>query len=269
MAVRCRHRGDRGRAAAALTRAAAPLALAALAAATAGCGGALRWEEPAPPATHTVRRGETLYEIAWAYRLDYRDVAAWNGLGDGSLIHPGQVLSLRPASRPRSPASTGAGSRGPAPSEEVAAGSSATREASRPAAPGPAPQRAADPPPAWSWPVSGPIVSEFGSSAKARTGVLIAGRQGQEVRAAAPGRIVYAGSGLIGYGQLIIIKHNETYLSAYGHNEAVLVRENELVAGGQRIARMGEGPGQQPRLHFEIRRNGKPIDPRRFLPASR
>ena len=87
------------------------------------------------------------------------------------------------------------------------------------------------------------------------------------MRAAASGRVVYSGGGLIGYGQLIILKHNDTYLSAYGHNASLLVKEGDNIKKGQRIATMGEGPGQKPRLHFEIRRNGKPVDPRRFLPA--
>ena len=108
---------------------------------------------------------------------------------------------------------------------------------------------------------------EFGSRPGSGTGVLIGGKPGQPVRAAADGRVVYSGSGLIGYGQLIIVKHNETYLSAYGHNASLLVREGDAIEKGQRIATMGEGPGREPRLHFEIRQNGKPVDPRKHLPA--
>ena len=108
---------------------------------------------------------------------------------------------------------------------------------------------------------------DFGRRPGTGTGVLIGGRQGQSVRAAAAGRVVYSGSGLIGYGQLIIVKHNDTYLSAYGHNASLLVKEGETVERGQRIATMGEGPGREPRLHFEIRQNGKPVDPRDYLPA--
>ena len=99
------------------------------------------------------------------------------------------------------------------------------------------------------------------------TGILLAGTPGQAVRAAAGGRVVYSGGGLIGYGQLIIVKHNDTYLSAYGHNSSLLVEEGDNINKGQRIATMGEGPGQEPRLHFEIRRNGKPVNPRQYLPA--
>jgi lipoprotein NlpD len=96
---------------------------------------------------------------------------------------------------------------------------------------------------------------------------LIDGRLGEPVRAAADGRVAYAGSGLIGYGKLIIVKHNDTYLSAYGYNESLLVKEGQTIKKGQRIATMGEGPGREPRLHFEIRRNGEPVNPRQYLPA--
>ena len=97
--------------------------------------------------------------------------------------------------------------------------------------------------------------------------MLINGKAGQPIVAAAPGRVVYAGSGLIGYGQLIILKHNETYLSAYGYTSSLLVKEGQEVKQGQRIATMGEGPERKPRLHFEIRRNGEPVNPRQFLPT--
>lgn len=108
--------------------------------------------------------------------------------------------------------------------------------------------------------------ASFGENNNARTGILIGGRKGQPVVAAAGGQVVYAGSGLIGYGKLIIIKHNDTYLSAYGHNDSLVVEEGQSVSKGQRIAVMGEGPGQLPSLHFEIRRNGEPVDPQQFLP---
>jgi lipoprotein NlpD len=208
----------------------------------AGCGGrALNWEAEVP-AAHIVRSGDTLYSIAWRYGLQVRDLARWNGLGDVTLIHPGQRLVLRP---------TAAASRG-------AAAGSAAPAAGRPAA---------DlPPPAWRWPTEGMVSAGFGEDNAALSGVLIDGRLGQEVRAAADGEVVYAGSGLIGYGNLVIIKHNATYLSAYGHNRSLHVAEGETVRQGDRIAEMGEGPGRRPRLHFEIRRNGDPVDPRPFLP---
>ena len=111
------------------------------------------------------------------------------------------------------------------------------------------------------------MVVEFGKRPGSGTGILIAGKDGQGIKAAANGRVVYSGGGLVGYGELIILKHNDTYLSAYGHNKSLLVIEGETVRKGQRIATMGEGPGREPRLHFEIRKNGEPVNPRQFLPA--
>jgi lipoprotein NlpD len=204
----------------------------------AACSGGPAWDYT-PGQRHVVRSGETLSVIAARYGKDFRDLARWNNLGDGSLIYPGQVIRLTPP-----------------------AGGTVARPAPRPASPVPA-----DPPPDWYWPTNGRIVAEFNGGGSNGSGLLIAGKAGQPVRAAAAGKVVYSGGGLIGYGQLIIVKHNDTYLSAYGHNASLLVKEGESIKKGQRIATMGEGPGQAPRLHFEIRRNGKPVDPRRYLPA--
>jgi lipoprotein NlpD len=209
------------------------------------CGPSSLWDQP-PPDQHVVRAGETLFTIAWRYGKDHRDLARWNNLGDGSLIHPGQVIRL---SRPT--ATT--------PSRSTVATS---KPASRPL-----PEVKAQAPPPWAWPTRGRIIAEFDGRPGKETGLLIAGNAGQTVRAAAAGRVVYSGGGLIGYGQLIIVKHNDTYLSAYGHNASLLVKEGQNIKKGQRIATMGEGPGQEPRLHFEIRRNGKPVNPRQYLPA--
>jgi lipoprotein NlpD len=211
----------------------------------AACGPSSLWDQP-PPDKHIVRAGETLFTIAWRYGKDHRDLARWNDLGDGSLIFPGQVIRLtRPPSgtTTRSSASTGKPAARPPPAIEAQA------------------------PPPWAWPTSGRIIAEFDGRPGTGTGLLIAGMAGQTVRAAAAGRVVYSGGGLIGYGQLIIVKHNDTYLSAYGHNASLLVKEGENIKQGQRIATMGEGPGQEPRLHFEIRRNGEPVNPRQYLPA--
>jgi lipoprotein NlpD len=216
----------------------------------AACGPATR-RDHAGDSYHIVRSGETLFTIAWRYGRDYRDLARWNRLGDGSLIYPGQVIQLNPPS----------GSVAARPERPSGARSRPARE------PEPMPSIPAEPPPPWRWPTTGNVVVEFGGRPGSGTGVLIDGRPGQPVRAAADGRVVYSGGGLIGYGQLIIIKHNDTYLSAYGHNASLLVREGEAIERGQRIATMGEGPGREPRLHFEIRRNGKPVDPRQYLPA--
>ena len=124
--------------------------------------------------------------------------------------------------------------------------------------------------PSWLWPTDGAVVMGFGSATGIATGIAIGGREGQPVRAAAAGHVVYAGSGLIGYGQLVILKHNDTYLSAYGHNSRLLVSQGQDVAAGTTIALMGVGPERQPRLHFEIRRGGTPVDPLLFVrPAAR
>jgi lipoprotein NlpD len=208
----------------------------------AACGSGSSWQ--AKPEQHIVRKGETLFSIAWRYGKDPADVARWNRLGDGSLIYPGQVIRLTPPSGM---------------SERSASSRNSSRQ-SLPSIP-------AQPPPAWAWPTRGKIAVEFGGKPGSGTGVLIDGRTGQAIVAAASGKVVYAGGGLIGYGQLIILKHNDTYLSAYGHNAKLLVKEGQSVRKGQQIATMGEGPERKPRLHFEIRRNGEPVNPRQYLPA--
>jgi lipoprotein NlpD len=208
-----------------------------------GCASTSRWDYRSDQ--HIVRKGETLFSIAWRYSKDADDLARWNHLGDGSLIYPGQVLRLTPSSASASASTSGARSRPPQ---------------TLPGIP-------AQPPPAWAWPTAGRIDVEFGGKPGTGTGVLINGRGEQPVYAAAPGSVVYAGSGLIGYGQLIILKHNDTYLSAYGYNASLLVKEGQTIRKGQQIATMGEGPERKPRLHFEIRRNGKPVNPRQYLPA--
>jgi lipoprotein NlpD len=208
----------------------------------AACSSSGGWQGDATQ--HIVRRGETLFSIAWRYGKDPADVARWNRLGDGSLIHPGQVIRLTPQS-----------------------GSSQRSSSSRSSSGKPLPTIPSQPPPPWAWPTSGRINVDFGGKPGSGTGVLIDGGAGQPIVAAASGRVVYAGGGLIGYGQLIILKHNDTYLSAYGHNAKLLVKEGQTVKKGQQIATMGEGPERKPRLHFEIRRNGKPVNPRQYLPA--
>ena len=211
----------------------------------AACSSQPKWYDN--PETHIVRSGETLYAIAFRYGKSAEDLARWNRLGNGSLIYPGQVLRLT------APAGT-------------TTRSTTRTTASRPA-PKPLPTIPAQPAPPWSWPTNGRINVEFGAKPGPGTGVLINGKTGPPVVAAASGRVVHAGSGLIGYGQLIILKHNDTYLSAYGYTSSLLVKEGQEVKKGQRIATMGEGPERKPRLHFEIRRNGKPVNPRQYLPA--
>jgi lipoprotein NlpD len=211
----------------------------------AACGSQSSWKDNSQ--THIVRKGETLFSIAWRYGKSTEDLARWNRLGNGSLIYPGQVLKLTGSVSSR---------------RNKSSPSTTSRPESKPL-----PSIPAGPPPKWAWPSKGRINVNFGAKPGTGTGVLINGKAGQPIHAAASGRVVYAGSGLIGYGQLIIVKHNDTYLSAYGYNASLLVKEGDQIRKGQKIATMGEGPERKPRLHFEIRRNGKPVNPRQYLPA--
>ena len=231
-------------------------------------------------AVHVVQRGETLTKIAWQHRVDPQELASWNGIQNADELRVGQRLRLVP---PRgyvaaAPAPATSASTPPAPpraSTTKRSSPSATTPAARSTPPpvarpsgsgGAAP---ASTPVRWSWPTDGSIVSRFGADGSVGSGLGIGGRAGQPVRAAAAGRVVYAGGGLIGYGQLVIIKHDETFLSAYGYNSELLVTQGQDVAGGATIALMGNGPNRQPRLHFEIRRNGVPVDPLLFVSAPR
>ncbi|HEY7672315.1 MAG TPA: peptidoglycan DD-metalloendopeptidase family protein [Gammaproteobacteria bacterium] len=210
--------------------------------------------ESAPRAqAHVVQAGETLYTIAWRHGVDYRLLARWNNIRDPDFIVAGQRLRLTP------PASSAAGAGG----SRATSSTPASTSRSRPAPPVPPPPVL--PPPQWQWPTQGPLVYRYGNKAEIASGIGIGGRQGQTVSAAAAGRVVYAGSGLAGYGQLVIIKHNDTYLSAYGHNGRLLVVQGQEVRRGDKIAEMGLGPKRQPRLHFEIRRNGAPVDPLPYI----
>ena len=206
---------------------------------------------------HTVIRGDTLYSIAWRYSLDYRKVAAWNHISPPYTIYPGQKIHLQEApvdtrgqakkSLPETPASR---------QVPAAGGVKTAAPPGSPVAPGRDIQ--------WRWPTQGKLVKL--SSPTLQKGLNITGTTGQAILAAAGGDVVYSGSGLLGYGKLIIIKHNEVYLSAYAHNEELLVREGMRVSSGQKIATMGKDSNQRPLLHFEIRREGKPVDPLKHLP---
>ena len=257
----------------------------------------------ARPGTHIVRRGETLYGIALDYGLDYRELAQWNGITRPNMIRVGDTLRLRPPvsaaaeggvqvkpvivagaveSRPLGPEPQP--QRQPQPAKAVKKTDEITiarieprnRELKpEPVAPVAKPESA---PPAprtegqgddpdridWSWPVEGKVVATFVDPGN--KGVDIAAGLGDPVHASAPGRVVYSGSGLRGYGKLIIIKHNPTYLSAYAHNSQILVKEGQNVAKGQKIGEVGATDADSPKLHFEIRRLGKPVDPLKFLP---
>lgn len=200
-----------------------------------------------PRLVHIVRQGDTLYSIAWDAGLDYRALARWNGIPPPYLIRPGQKLRLRPDRA----GSTTAGAVPPAvPTPKPAPGSSDNMAE-----------------PGWIWPASGPVIRRF-SRGSANPGIDIAGKPGQLVKSAAAGRVVYSGDGLRGYGQLIIVKHNETFLSAYAHNRKLLVREGDRVQRGQPIAEMGATGTDRVKLHFEIRKQGTAVDPLQYLPKS-
>jgi lipoprotein NlpD len=223
------------------------------------CSSALNWapEEPEAPETYTVRQGDTLYSIAFRHGLDYRELAGWNNIGDTYLIYPGQTLELRPGSVRRAERRTdsiaGNGRAGGAPRGERQDAGRATR---------PPVRRDID----WAWPLRGEVLARFGDGAMGK-GIQIGAEEGAAVYAAASGRVVYTGSGLVGYGKLIIIKHDDVYLSAYGHNREVLVSEGDEIGKGDRIALVGRGRGDRPMLHFEIRSEGNAVDPLRYLPS--
>jgi lipoprotein NlpD len=211
-----------------------------------------------PGQTATVRRGDTLYALARIHNITPRDLAAWNGLSEPHTIYPGQVIKLYPGQGPVAntrPATTGSGT----------AAASGSRPAGNVAASSPAavPVNSGI---AWRWPADGAIVGRYVAGDATKQGVDIAGASGQAVRAAGPGVVVYSGAGLVGYGELIIIKHNEQWLSAYGHNRKRLVNEGQNVKAGDQIAEMGRTGANRDMLHFEIRYNGKPVDPVLYLP---
>ncbi|MBL8385738.1 MAG: peptidoglycan DD-metalloendopeptidase family protein, partial [Burkholderiales bacterium] len=259
----------------------------------------------AGPDFYTVRRGDTLYGIALDHGQDYKDLAAWNNLANPNLIQVGQVLRVTPPPgaaadagvvvRPIAPAGTAPAAAGRAaprtepsgakrPYSDETYAAMQQRDATRPAPPpaaAPAP-KPAEPAPkpaeparpaeddavAWAWPAAGRIIGQFSENGTNK-GIDIAVKVGDPVLAAGPGRVVYSGQGLRGYGRLIIIKHNNTYLSAYAHNSVLLAKEGQTVTRGQKIAEAGSTDADAPKLHFEIRRQGRPVDPLKLLPEQR
>lgn len=217
--------------------------------------------KPKYGATARVQRGDTLYGVAFRNGIDFRDLAAWNGIGAPYTIYPGQSLRLYP-SNGKGVAATGAG---PATPATVRPKPPAASVPSRPVAPVPStpPMNSGV---SWRWPADGAVIGRFAAGDATKQGVDIAGTSGQPVRAAGDGVVVYSGGGLVGYGELIIVKHNEAWLSAYGHNRTRLVNEGQNVKAGQQIAEMGRSGASRDMLHFEIRYNGKPVDPQSYLP---
>ncbi|MFM2408843.1 MAG: hypothetical protein RL358_1585 [Pseudomonadota bacterium] len=257
------------------------------------------------PATHQVLKGDTLYSIAFYYGLDYHELAELNGIKNPSVISVGQVLQLFPVVT-KTAATVSTASDNPSLSPSIKeqpklvkyiyndaamaqidtvqngkatslANPSVTNVPSgvKPPVVAVKVEPRADAPVVsveedalqWAMPTNGKIIVQF-SEAQNRKGIDIAGTLGQPIFASAPGKVVYSGSGLRGYGKLIIIKHNKTYLSAYAHNDKVLVKEGQSIKRGEKIAEMGNTDAEQIKLHFEVRRLGKPVDPAKYLPKS-
>lgn len=220
---------------------------------------------------HIVNKGDTLYSIAWRYNFDYKEVAKWNQVNAPYTIYPGQVLRLKPVLKKKG-----------APLKQI--DNTPSKTAQKPAVVKKAPKLVQKKsttaakktttakvlpkgPVKWSWPTTGKIAKT--NSPTAKKGLNILGRAGQRINAAGAGEVVYSGGGLIGYGKLIIIKHNETYLSAYAYNSKLLVKEGDFVKAGQVISEMGQDHTGRTVLHFEIRKNGKPTNPVNYLPKKR
>ncbi len=246
---------------------------------------------PPPPGYHRVAPGENLYRIALENGQSYRDLAVWNNLSDVNRIEVGQLLRVVPpgssaAAAPGvalAPTANGAAARTPMPNAGGASGLAAQNGVAQPptyganwsngqgasapaatAANAPAASVPAASNLAFAWPARGPLVGSFDDSKN--KGINIGGTPGEAVKAAADGRVVYAGNGLRGYGNLIIIKHDATYLTAYAHNRSLMVKEGDSVTKGQKIAEMGNSDADRVMLHFEVRRQGKPVDPMKYLP---
>ncbi len=205
--------------------------------------------EPKPKRDyHIVKKGDTLIKISFSRHLDYRQLAAWNNIDNPDLIYPGQKLRLTPPpvnvkkSRPKASAKN----KTPTVVPKKYVGKSVKHR--------------------WSWPTKGRITRTYSMKSGGHKGIDIAGREGQAVLAVSSGKVVYSGDGLSGYGNLIIVEHDSQFLSAYAHNKKLLVAEGGKVVRGQKIAELGKSDTRTPKLYFEIRRNGKPVDPLKYLP---
>ncbi len=225
-------------------------------------------ENAGKPGYYSVKPGDTMIRIGLDQGQNWRDIVRWNGIENPNLIEVGQVLRVVP---PQADAAALASQGVATPKVEtkpldgkpvapaVAAASAPTGVMAQ------MPAKESDDEPSWAWPAAGPVLAGFEEGKQ--KGLAIAGKAGDPVLAAADGRVVYAGSGLRGYGNLVIVKHNNTYLTAYAHNQTLLVKEDQAVRRGQKIAEMGSSDADRVQLHFEIRRQGKPVDPARLLPA--
>ncbi len=229
---------------------------------------------------HVVKKGETLYSIGWKYKQDYRMIAAWNNITSPYFIHEGQWLRVAPPTLDNKDNNKNSKKNLSLAKNKSKKNSAKPRIVNKSVTPHR--QRTTPQEPLnvasskvirfkeekvtrWKWPTNGRIVSKFSNSPHGNKGINIKGKRGQVILSSAGGEVVYSGSGLIGLGKLIIIKHNKTYLSAYAHNDKILIKEGDKVNIGQKIALMGDTGSEQVLLHFEIRKNGKPVDPLIYL----
>jgi len=215
-----------------------------------------------PTGFHRVQKGDTLFSIAWTYGLDFQALANANSISSPYTIYPGQKIDIRNIPQPTVLAKRSTVEKPSKPPVTKPVKSKVTAKTSHKA-----PQRsvvssATD----WMWPVNGRLIGYFSTRKPVNKGIDIAGALGESVLAAAAGTVVYAGRGLRGYGNLVIVKHNDTYLSAYAHTSRIVVSEQDVVKAGQKIAEIGSTGTDEVKLHFEIRKNGKPVDPLNHLP---
>lgn len=240
-------------------------------------------ENAGKPGYYTVRPGDTLNRIALDQGQSWRDIARWNSLANPNVLEVGQVLRIQPppneppvaVTRPIAPPTVLTPTTPPQATPPAASSAGAEPAATAPVAAAPATAASAgggshatntnDDDVNWLWPTNGTVIA--GYDEVKNKGLDFAGAAGDPVLAAADGRVVYAGAGLRGYGNLVILKHNNTYLTAYAHNQVLLVKEDQTVRRGQKIAEMGNSDADRVKLHFEVRRQGKPVDPARYLPG--
>jgi lipoprotein NlpD len=214
------------------------------------------------PPYYIVSSGDTLFSIAWRYGFELQGLASANSLRPPYTIYPGQAILLEERNKPLASTSS--------PKNVVATSAipkSINIKNERVARPNPKPTvQLKSVNEAWQWPVNGPVVRPFVASGQEHKGIDIKGKMGEPVYASRSGEVVYAGSGLVGYGNLLILKHSDRFLSAYGHNRRIKVREGDKVKAGQLIAEVGDSGTDSVKLHFEVRMDGKPVDPLRLLP---
>jgi len=216
---------------------------------------------------HTVSRGETLFSIAWRYGVDLKKLAAFNDIKPPYTIYPSQKIRLDIANKNAKVSSSSATPKSASSNRNDA--TLVVSDRSKKEAKNSYELNAKGEiqgPLKWQWPSSGKLIASFQGDSGFNKGIDLSGKLGEPVLAAASGRVVYAGSGLSGYGKLLIIKHNEIFLSAYAHNNQLLVKEGDFIKGGQRIADMGSSGTDRVKLHFEIRSDGSPVDPLKYLP---